>query len=219
MAVESNVVQFPRDWLGPRSELVPFGTPEPDEQHPDGQPDDKLADFWGEGTVSLHTPAISTETPGPGRFAFPPARRLAPAVLLATALLIGLGLIVALLGSQPTVGTTHAARTTSRARPSTLALTAARPQHPRLERQVSRARTRAHAKRSPAATSSARSSSEVTPVSYHTPAYQSGAASNVESTSAGSAAGTSSESAPAHESSPPAGPIGAGAPFAPGHLG
>lgn len=213
-------MQFPRDWLGPRSELVPFGTPEPDEQHPDGQPDDKLADFWGEGTVSLHTPAISTETPGPGRFAFPPARRLAPAVLLATALLIGLGLIVALLGSQPTVGTTHAARTTSRARPSTLALTAARPQHPRLERQVSRARTRAHAKRSPAATSSARSSSsEVTPVSYHTPAYQSGAASNVESTSAGSAAGTSSESAPAHESSPPAGPIGAGAPFAPGHLG
>ena len=54
---DSNVVPFPRDWFGPREELVPFGmgvssdgeAAEPDVTAP------SASDFWGEGSAAIHT--------------------------------------------------------------------------------------------------------------------------------------------------------------------
>lgn len=64
----SNVVPFPRDWLGPRDELVPFGersdyrtttrTADEDRAAPEKPPKPRsaptAADFWGEEAASLH---------------------------------------------------------------------------------------------------------------------------------------------------------------------
>jgi hypothetical protein len=74
---DGNVVPFPRDWLGPREELVPFGGPE---RIGDGEPPDAsgpvtpptAADFWSEEAVAVHdafqAPASSVDLPvgGPG---------------------------------------------------------------------------------------------------------------------------------------------------------
>jgi hypothetical protein len=67
---EANVVPFPRDWLGPREELVPLGRPSrgPTTQ-PD--PDDDLPPaaeaFWSEDSAALHdavqAPAVSLDAP------------------------------------------------------------------------------------------------------------------------------------------------------------
>jgi uncharacterized membrane protein YgcG len=50
-----NVVQLPRDWLGPREELVPLG-PRAWNEEPAGEADKAYAaeDFWGERSDSLH---------------------------------------------------------------------------------------------------------------------------------------------------------------------
>lgn len=65
---ESNVIRLPRDWLGPREELVPLGIggdaasfgigPDRESTHPDstdGPGVDQLeaADFWGEGSATV----------------------------------------------------------------------------------------------------------------------------------------------------------------------
>jgi uncharacterized membrane protein YgcG len=58
---QGNVVPFPRDWLGPREELVPFGKPEPAEV-PDARPaefHDAASPpgpeaFWGEDSAEIH---------------------------------------------------------------------------------------------------------------------------------------------------------------------
>ncbi len=59
---EDNVVQLPRDWLGPREELVPFGP----RARPDDSADDALAanDFWGENSHSLHGVVQGAAPPG-----------------------------------------------------------------------------------------------------------------------------------------------------------
>jgi hypothetical protein len=60
---ESNVLQFPRDWIGPRDELVPFG-PAADSATKSGvrsdtgvEPEPPLPpgadDFWGEGSAAV----------------------------------------------------------------------------------------------------------------------------------------------------------------------
>ena len=55
---QDNVVQLPRDWLGPREDLVPFG---PRAREAEAAPEvaDATAfaaeDFWGENSESLHT--------------------------------------------------------------------------------------------------------------------------------------------------------------------
>jgi len=49
---DSNVVPLPRDWLGPRDELVPIGPPEPEEP-PGSAP--TAADFWSEGSANVQT--------------------------------------------------------------------------------------------------------------------------------------------------------------------
>ena len=72
---ESNVVRFPRDWLGPLDELVPFGPSAG--QRSDAEPDDsgvvefkaptplRAEDFWGEASAAIHdaleAPAAAAE--------------------------------------------------------------------------------------------------------------------------------------------------------------
>ena len=60
---ESNVLQFPRDWIGPRDELVPFGAAAGSEargeavSEPKRRPEPTLPpgpdDFWGEGSAAV----------------------------------------------------------------------------------------------------------------------------------------------------------------------
>jgi hypothetical protein len=72
---ESNVIRLPRDWLGPRDELVPFGPPaEPsDVEGPAAVPTARAAEFWGEDSAALQdaVPAPAaierTEPPAPRR--------------------------------------------------------------------------------------------------------------------------------------------------------
>jgi hypothetical protein len=85
----SNVVPLPRDWLGPRDELVPFGpaarrsqrepaTPPPSgEEGGLGRPT-RAEDFWGESSGEMHD---ALEAPVPAPVAAPPheERRKSPA--------------------------------------------------------------------------------------------------------------------------------------------
>jgi hypothetical protein len=68
---QGNVVPFPRDWLGPREELVPFGKrayPESDRRPEDPEPTERPlapppADaFWGEGSAEIHAVMPAPET-------------------------------------------------------------------------------------------------------------------------------------------------------------
>ena len=60
-----NVVQFPRDWIGPVEDLVPLGVPEPG---PDSERELDRAlgasAFWDESSASLHE---AIEAPAPPR--------------------------------------------------------------------------------------------------------------------------------------------------------
>jgi hypothetical protein len=61
--LDDNVVLFPRDWLGPRDELIPIGRPP--ERSANGQADDGAPaptdpaptadDFWSEGSAALQS--------------------------------------------------------------------------------------------------------------------------------------------------------------------
>jgi hypothetical protein len=105
----SKVVRLPRDWLGPREELVPFGRQattteaEPGPARPAGpsaliaQPPPSGADFWGERSAAIHDVVqppgedISAVKPR-GRFAVPAWQRAVTAaglaVLAATAIVV-----------------------------------------------------------------------------------------------------------------------------------
>jgi hypothetical protein len=265
----ANVVHFPRDWFGPREELVPFG-PGSEEQAGDGggevapveilsPPPVRAEDFWGEDSASIHNamqaPAGTeragvSETVGVSgtlvaggaahtatggrvplrvRARRPLALRLGRRRALA---LSGVGaaavaLTVVTLGSlrSQVVRTPEVSGAIDGLSPAAIsavppALAArpagsrARPMHRRTARahsRVSRARTRGTG-----ASSSSTSSAQV-------------ASTAPAATQPSSAAPPSNESAPPTQatsdsgagsaSSPPAGPVGAGAPFGPGRLG
>ncbi len=56
--LEDNVVRLPRDWLGPRDELIPFGASAPgqDDEPSEGfGPPPTANDFWGEDSSSLQS--------------------------------------------------------------------------------------------------------------------------------------------------------------------
>lgn len=56
-----NVVRFPRDWIGPREELVPVGVPEgPDDFPP------RAEDFWGEGSAAVQDALQGPRVAAPG---------------------------------------------------------------------------------------------------------------------------------------------------------
>ena len=68
----SKVVRLPRDWLGPREELVPFGpraaSVEEDERPPSSEdPPPSPADFWGEQSAALQSALEAPTAPGYGR--------------------------------------------------------------------------------------------------------------------------------------------------------
>jgi hypothetical protein len=121
---QGNVVPFPtpRDWLGPREELVPIGKrvrPEPDKRGEDERPVEltlsppSRADaFWGEESAEIHAvmpgpdvprapsaPAMTT-----GSWLRSGALRVAAGVLVAAACLVA---AVARLGGSPNVDADH----------------------------------------------------------------------------------------------------------------
>jgi hypothetical protein len=51
---ETNVVSFPRDWLGPREELVPFGKEGQSAEDAAHSRPPRAADFWDEGAAAIH---------------------------------------------------------------------------------------------------------------------------------------------------------------------
>lgn len=67
------VVRLPRDWLGPREHLVPFGTSAPPmvESEPAGSAP-SADDFWGERSAAIHD-AVQASEPQP-----PPSRLRVP---------------------------------------------------------------------------------------------------------------------------------------------
>lgn len=79
----SNVVQFPRDWIGPSEELVPFG-PRADRIAVEDPPDlPSASDFWGEHAAAMHSvledpnaERAPTESPLAGADPQPTKRRL-----------------------------------------------------------------------------------------------------------------------------------------------
>jgi hypothetical protein len=102
---ESNVLQFPRDWLGPRDELVPFGTAADSAAESGVRPDTTVEheralppaadDFWGEDSAAVQDALQAprpVQPPGEPRHRTGPERRWRrqrPTVRAAT--LLGLG--------------------------------------------------------------------------------------------------------------------------------
>ncbi len=116
---ESNVIRLPRDWLGPREELVPFGIgTDPDSTDRVGiDPNLQLeaSDFWGEGSA-----AVQHALEAPTGWARPELRRVSvPRVPLRAAMvaagvasLLAIGTMeLGLTGSsRPSVGSGFAFR-------------------------------------------------------------------------------------------------------------
>jgi len=68
----SKVVRLPRDWLGPREELVPFGprSASVEGHEPPPNPEDRPpspADFWGEQSAAIQSALEAPAAPGYGR--------------------------------------------------------------------------------------------------------------------------------------------------------
>jgi hypothetical protein len=116
------VVRLPRDWLGPREDLVPFG---PRASAPEAPP--SAADFWGERSAAIHdaleAPAENTsDVPADASAdAVPPRRRrglgrrgrqrAAAVAAVAVAGLVSVSLAVGLLGPSRSAQTDgHAAK-------------------------------------------------------------------------------------------------------------
>src|ERR1700727_3001710 len=67
--LDDNVVRLPRDWLGPREDLIPFGTTS--ERGPSGDSAPTADDFWGESSAAVQDavqrPPIQAPSTGPPR--------------------------------------------------------------------------------------------------------------------------------------------------------
>jgi hypothetical protein len=104
--LDDNVVRLPRDWLGPREELIPFGKSE------DGQSGAAVPptaeDFWGEGSASVQDALRAPPSPAdsraalvavaPARWSFWFAQRRTRVISFAAAL-TAVVIAVALLGT------------------------------------------------------------------------------------------------------------------------
>jgi hypothetical protein len=266
----ANVVHFPRDWFGPRDELVPFGpgaeegarddagTPTPLE--PVTPPPVRADDFWGEDSASIHNAMQAPVTPDP--FAKPepvaapdpvaepepvavagersPSRAWRPSVgglpaRRRAVTWVGLGaaaitLVVVTLGSlRPQM---------IRAGGSGGAVPALTPavigdvppaiaSHPAgsgaSHRRAGRGTGRVHASRARAheiaGAASTTTSTQVASASRQTSATTQSSSAASQGSESASSTGASSDSGGGSARSQPAGPVGAGAPFGPGHLG
>jgi hypothetical protein len=98
----TNVVRLPRDWLGPRDELVPFGPRASSEDAEEPPP--TAEDFWGERSASIHdalqAPADSVDAPAGTRTPswFDRRSRVAAVGGLAVALVVVIGIVSIVLG-------------------------------------------------------------------------------------------------------------------------
>jgi hypothetical protein len=62
---EDNIVQLPRDWLGPREELVPFGpSADPDPSRAAQADEVSPEDFWGERSAAVQDTLEHEAAPG-----------------------------------------------------------------------------------------------------------------------------------------------------------
>lgn len=65
---QAKVVRLPRDWIGPREDLVPFGPRAHTEPETGaGSPPPAAEDFWGERSDALHAPAEGWSDVAPAR--------------------------------------------------------------------------------------------------------------------------------------------------------
>jgi hypothetical protein len=93
----TNVVRLPRDWLGPRDELVPFGPRASSEDAEEPPP--TAEDFWGERSASIHdalqAPTDSVDAPAGTQTRRWFDRRPRPAAVggLAVALVVVIGVM------------------------------------------------------------------------------------------------------------------------------
>jgi hypothetical protein len=249
---ESNVVRLPRDWLGPRDELVPFGISPQRAPAADLDPTLTLqpSDFWGEDSAAIQHALPAPGSPAGNELRLPRVLIRAALLVAATVVLaaiVGLGTIgFGLTGSsQPTSNGSSAFEFGSLAvlMPPLLAGEAAKTSSHRAvarlrvgspDRHVSRARSAkvgSHTASPPryvpvTPSSLAAQSSPATP-STTSVSTGTGGGSSVEGSSVGAAGGSSAGTGDegsadltttTHHTAP-AGPVGAGAPFGPGHLG
>jgi hypothetical protein len=231
-----NVVRLPRDWLGPRDELVPLaiGGDSVRALERDAAPPEADA-FWGEGSAAVQS-ALLGPTAAPHRVA--PASKRGPAGAADPrrwALVAGpvgalaaavIAVVIAVGGGASTHVPRRAAHTSATS--SVLQTLASERRHeaaPKLgagavkSRQSTKRVTRPNARRH--AKTHRRAATTVTQVSYRSPVTTAAVAASTPSSSSSGAAGTASESSSgsgAQQASAPAGPTGPGAPFGPGHL-
>jgi hypothetical protein len=98
----ANVVRLPRDWLGPREELVPFGPRASSEDAEEPPP--SADDFWGERSAAIHdaleAPADSARVTAAARSLRRFDRRPRSTVIggLAIALLVVIGIVSTVSG-------------------------------------------------------------------------------------------------------------------------
>jgi len=228
----SNVVPFPRDWLGPREELIPFGSSA-------GYRVDQAATapgaeaFWGGDSGPMHAvlpePVAAVGVAGE-RFRTP-ARRLAvgglAAVVLAAAVVGRLAGVPTT--ASPSVGTDVAAAgfvdlALLRGAVGPPAIEAPKPAVHRVP--AGRAHPAAHPRHRPPAGSRTSTSGATTAATTVTATPATSTSQTVSSTSSSSAASepaaTSSSptqsSVSSHTASVRPGPVGPGAPFGPGQL-
>ena len=182
------VVRLPRDWLGPREHLVPFGTasPPPVEAEPaDFAPDD----FWGERSAAIHDVVQAPVAPWPAGPSEPSTSkpRLGRRVLAAAGL-AGVAAAVAIVllsagsprhaagGARLNIAavlSTGVSRSSSRIRPprivgrATVPRTVKHAAHHSARRKTTPAPRRHHTSAPPASTYVARSTPPPTQPSYH----------------------------------------------------
>ena len=219
----NNVVPFPRDWLGPREELIPFGNStglgaESSVAGPGAEA------FWAGECDPLHAvvAAPAASAPIAGRRLQPLAGRLAIGALVVTVLAMAvLGRIVGVPagGSGPAIGSDVAAAglfdlAQLRGAVGTPTIESPKPVvHPAVR---PRARSGAHAqhrrKRTPV-TSSTVAASSATSVAAASTTSRQPVAQSTETSSAPTHSSVSS-----HTASVRPGPVGPGAPFGPGQV-
>jgi hypothetical protein len=228
----NNVVPFPRDWLGPREELIPFGSSAGyGVEQPAPAPGAEA--FWGGDSGPLH--AVIPEPVAAGRVAGERVRtragRLAVGGLAAAVLAAAvLGRLAGVpTSANPSVGSGVAAAgfvdlALLRGAVGAPAIESSKPAVHRAP--AGRAHPTAHVRRRPAAgsqTSGSRSTASTTAIAAAPTTSTSQTASSTPSSSATSQPAATSNapthsSVSSHTANVHPGPVGPGAPFGPGQL-
>ena len=226
----NNVVPFPRDWLGPREELIPFGSSAGYGME-QGAPAPGAEAFWGGDSGPLHA-VVPASTPTAAAV-LPRLRQrvgqvavggLVAAVLAAA--LIGRLVGVPGGGAGPTVGSDVAAAgfvdlALLRGAVGAPAIEASKPVH---HAAAHRPRPASHARHHPAAAARTSRPNSTAGASSATTVAAADATSSTQPVSSTPTSSSATSSAPTHSSvsshtaSVRPGPVGPGAPFGPGQL-